>query len=87
MYQTPEHLIALNKANVEAALRFAGLAIEGAERLIDLQLKTAKSALADGLQSDQRKAARGVHGLVQHLRPSFDLTSTARSDRDGSRSA
>jgi phasin family protein len=51
MYQAPEHLIALNKANVEAALRFAGLALEGAERLIDLQLKTAKSALADGLQS------------------------------------
>jgi phasin family protein len=51
MYQTPEHLIALNKSNVEAALRFAGLALEGAERLIDLQLKTAKSALADGLQS------------------------------------
>src|SRR3954471_24883317 len=51
MYQTPEHLIALNKANVEAALRFAGLAIEGAERLIDLQLKTAKSGLADGLQN------------------------------------
>ena len=51
MYQTPEHLIALNKANVEAVLRFAGLALEGAERLIDLQLKTAKSALADGLQS------------------------------------
>jgi phasin family protein len=51
MYQAPEHFIALNKANVEAALRFAGLALEGAERLIDLQLKTAKSALADGLQS------------------------------------
>ncbi|MGZ5229219.1 MAG: phasin family protein [Burkholderiales bacterium] len=51
MYQAPEHLIALNKANVEAALRFAGLALEGAERLIDLQMKTAKSALADGLQS------------------------------------
>ncbi|MGZ5146126.1 MAG: phasin family protein [Burkholderiales bacterium] len=51
MYQAPEHLIALNKANLEAALRFAGLALEGAERLIDLQLKTAKSALADGLQS------------------------------------
>jgi hypothetical protein len=51
MYQAPEHLIALNKANLEAALRFAGLALEGAERLIDVQLKTAKSVLADGLQS------------------------------------
>jgi phasin family protein len=51
MYQTPEQLIALNKANLEAALRFAGVALEGAERLIDLQLKTAKSALAEGLQN------------------------------------
>ena len=51
MYQTPEQLIALNKAATEAALRFAGVALDGAERLIDLQLKTAKSALADGLQN------------------------------------
>ena len=49
MYQTPEQLIAMNKANMEAALRFAGVALEGAERLIGLQLKTAKSALSDGL--------------------------------------
>ena len=37
MYQTPEQLIALNKANLETALRFAGVALEGTERLIDLQ--------------------------------------------------
>ena len=47
MYQTPEQLIALNKANLEAALRFAGVALQGAERLIDLQLQAAKSALND----------------------------------------
>src|ERR1700755_1748309 len=51
MYQTPDQLIALNKANVEAGLRFAGVALEGAERLIDLQLRTAKSVLADALQN------------------------------------
>ena len=51
MYQTPEQLIALNKANLETALRLAGVALDGAERLFDLQLKTAKSVLADGLQS------------------------------------
>lgn len=51
MYQTPEQLIALNKASVEAALRFAGVALDGAEKLIELQLKTAKSALADGIQN------------------------------------
>lgn len=51
MYQTPEQLIALNKASVEAALRFAGVALNGAERLIELQLKTAKNALADGIEN------------------------------------
>lgn len=51
MYQTPEQLIAFNKANLETALRFAGVALNGAERLIELQMKTAKSALAEGIQS------------------------------------
>ena len=51
MYQTPEQLIAMNKANVETALRFAGVALDGVEKLIELQMKTAKSALADSIQS------------------------------------
>jgi phasin family protein len=63
MYQTPEQLIAMNKANLEAALRFAGVALDGAERLIDLQLKTAKSALADGLQN--ARALTGVRDFDQ----------------------
>ena len=63
MYQTPEQLIAINKAGLEAALRFAGLALDGAERLIDLQLKTAKSALADGIQN--ARAFTAVRDLDQ----------------------
>ena len=63
MYQTPEQLIAFNKANVEAAIRFAGVALEGAERLIGLQMKTAKSALADSLQS--ARALTSVRDLDQ----------------------
>ena len=51
MYQTPEQLVALNKAYLEAALRFTGVALDGAERLLEVQLKTAKAALADGLQN------------------------------------
>ena len=51
MYQTPEQLIAFNKANIETVLRFAGVALDGAERMMDLQIKAAKSALADGIQS------------------------------------
>lgn len=57
MYQTPEQLIAMNKANLEAAMRFAGVAIEGAERMIDLQLKAAKSAFADSFEGAKALAA------------------------------
>jgi phasin family protein len=51
MYQAPEQLIALNKTNFETAARFAGVALEGAERILDLQLKAAKTAFADAVES------------------------------------
>jgi phasin family protein len=57
MYQTPDQLLALNKANLEVAARFAGVALHGAERLVDLQLKAAKSAFADGIESAKALAA------------------------------
>jgi len=57
MYQTPEQLIALNKANIESAMRFAGVAIEGAERMIELQMKAAKTAFADGIEGAKALAA------------------------------
>ena len=63
MYQTPEQLIALNKANVETALRFAGVALEGTQRLVDLQMNAAKSALADGIQN--ARALSAVRDLEQ----------------------
>lgn len=53
MYQTPESFIALNKAGFEAAMRFAAVALEGTQRLIDLQLKAAKTAVNDTVQSAQ----------------------------------
>ncbi|MFN7085485.1 MAG: phasin family protein [Burkholderiales bacterium] len=57
MYQAPEQLIALNKANLEVAMRFAGVALEGAERMIDLQLQAAKSAFADSVESAKALAS------------------------------
>ena len=51
MYQTPEQMIAFNKTNLETALRFAGVALDGAERLIELHLKTARSALTESMQT------------------------------------
>jgi phasin family protein len=63
MYQTPEQLIALNKANLEIAARFAGVALEGAERMLDLQLKAAKTAFADTVEG--AKAFAAVKDLQQ----------------------
>ena len=63
MFQTPEQLIALNKANLEAAMKFAGVAIGGAEKIIDLQLKAAKTAFADSFEG--AKAVASVKDLQQ----------------------
>ena len=57
MYQTPDQLLALNKANFEVAARFAGVALQGAERMLDLQLKAAKSAFADSIENAKAFAA------------------------------
>lgn len=65
MYQAPEQLTALNKANLEAAMRFAGIALEGAERMFELQLKAAKSLFADGVQ--QAKALAEVKDLQEFV--------------------
>jgi phasin family protein len=57
MYQANEQFVALNKANLEAATRFANVALGGAERLLEVQLKTAKAALADSMDSVSTLAA------------------------------
>lgn len=57
MYQTPEQLVALNKANLEVAMKFAGVALHGAERILDLQLKAAKNAFADSVENAKAIAA------------------------------
>lgn len=57
MYQAPEQLIALNKANLDVAMRFAGVAMEGAERMFDLQIKAAKTVFADSIEGAKALAA------------------------------
>jgi phasin family protein len=57
MYQTPDQLVALNKANLEMAMKFAGVALQGAERILDLQLKAAKTAFADSVENAKTIAA------------------------------
>ena len=96
MYQTPEQLFALNKAGFEAALRFAGVALEGAERIIDLQLRTAKSALNDSLESakvlasvrdfDQLAALKdtlvqpSVEKATAYAKQVYDVATTTQAD-------
>lgn len=57
MYQTPEQLLALNKANLEVAAKFAGVALQGAERILELQLKAARSAFSDTVENAKALAA------------------------------
>ena len=63
MYQAPEQFAALNKANLEAATRFANVAFGGAERLLEIQMKAAKAALTDGV--DNAKTLASVKDLQQ----------------------
>lgn len=84
MYQTPEHLVALNKANLELAIKLAGVAFHGAERLLDVQLKAARSAYADTVESARAIAnARDVQALVElqsQAKPTLEkATAYARS--------
>ena len=81
MYQTPEQFAALNKAGLEAAVRFAGIALEGAERMIEVQLKAAKGAFADGVQQaksfadvkDPQEFAQVKNSLMQ---PNMEKTAS-----------
>jgi len=57
MYQAPEQLVALNKANLEMAIKFAGIALQGAERIMELQLKAAKTAFADSVENAKTLAS------------------------------
>ena len=63
MYQTPEQLVALNKAGLETAVKFAGVALHGAERILDLQVKVTRNAIADSVES--AKAIAGAKDLQQ----------------------
>lgn len=84
MYKTPEQLIAINKANVDAAMRLAGVALQGVEKLVDLQMQAVRSALAEGASNARAiAAAKGVEDLAALpptlLQPSIEkATSYAR---------
>jgi phasin family protein len=96
MYQTPEQVAAWNKANLDLAVRFAGIALEGAERMLEVQLKAAKSAFADGVQQvktlaevkDPQEFAALKNTLVQptfekatsYIKSVYDVTTATQSE-------
>jgi len=79
MYQDPEQLMAWNKSSLEAATRLAGITLEGAERLLEIQVKAAKTVLADGfLQAKTLAQVQGPEEFAQMkntiLQPAMEKT-------------
>jgi phasin family protein len=66
MYQLAEQLVKLQKANIAAALRLAGIASDSVERLLEVQLHATRSTLADGVQQARVLAeATNLNELAQ----------------------
>jgi phasin family protein len=63
MFVVPEQFAAVNKAAVEAAVSYSNIVFEGTEKLLDLNVKAAKSALADSAKS--AKAFAGVKDVQE----------------------
>jgi phasin family protein len=65
MYNATEQFAELNQANVAQATKLAALALESAEKFAKVNLLTAKSALAQGVENAQAVAAiKNVQDLV-----------------------
>ncbi|HVY07117.1 MAG TPA: phasin family protein [Burkholderiales bacterium] len=66
MYNVPEQLLAANKENLESFVEFAGIAAAGTEKLLDLQVKTAKVVFADAVkQARSAVAAKDVQEFTE----------------------
>ncbi|MCC7484965.1 MAG: phasin family protein [Burkholderiales bacterium] len=57
MYQAPEQVVAFNKAGFEAAVKFAGVALQGAERILELQVRATRNAIAESVENAKAIAA------------------------------
>ena len=71
MYNATEHITDINKAGYANAVKLAALSLENAEKLLTLNLNTAKLALAQGVEGAQAAASvKDVQELVA-LRAKF----------------
>ncbi len=57
MVQLNDQLVALNRSQLEATLKFAEIASETVEKLADLQFRVAKTAFADGVKTAKQLGA------------------------------
>ncbi|MBK6335424.1 MAG: phasin family protein [Betaproteobacteria bacterium] len=65
MYNVSEQFAELSQANVAQATKLSALALENADKLAKINLQTAKSALAQGVENAQAVAAvKDVQQLV-----------------------
>jgi len=65
MYQSPEQFVQFGKSSLEAALSLANITLQSTERLVGLQLKTAKEALDESIKS--AKALSDVKNVQDFL--------------------
>jgi len=96
MYNPTEQFADLNKSNVEQATRLAAIALENTEKLMKLNLATAKNAWAQSVESAQavasvkdvqdlfalraKLAETGVQHALAYSRNLYDLASQAQAD-------
>ena len=76
MYQSPEQFMQLGKSSIEAALSLANITLQGAERLMGLQMKTAKEAIDEGLRSAKAlsdvKSMQDLMALQSSTQPNIE---------------
>jgi phasin family protein len=96
MYNPTEQFAELNKSNVEQATRLAAIALENTEKLVKLNLATARQAWAEGVENAQavasvkdvqdlftlraKLAEYGVQQALAYSRNLYDLASQAQAD-------
>lgn len=96
MTAIPNQFSTLGKAQLDTALRFATVAAESAEKLVDLQIKSARAAFSDGARNvkaltEIKDVAElpawtntnfqpGVDKATAYARSLYDLASGAQSE-------
>ena len=96
MYQAPDRFMQLGKSSIEAALTVATITLQSTEKLVDLNLKTAKDALDESIRGAkalseaknvqdivalQSSAAQpGIDKAIAYSRGVYEVASQAQSE-------